>query len=61
MDTPPSQTIRLPGSLEECRITTLPPAAYYIANFISEEEEENILRKVKLCLDLIALFARPNR
>ncbi|KAK5664191.1 hypothetical protein OQA88_407 [Cercophora sp. LCS_1] len=45
MDTPPSQTIRLPASLEECRITALPPAAYYIANFISEEEEEAILRK----------------
>jgi alkylated DNA repair protein alkB family protein 6 len=38
--------IKLPPSLEACRIRALPPAAYYIADFISEEEEQAILHKV---------------
>lgn len=33
--------------MEETRITALPPRAYYIADFISEEEEQAILRKVE--------------
>ncbi|KAL2164492.1 hypothetical protein VTH06DRAFT_3708 [Thermothelomyces fergusii] len=37
----------LPASLEACRIKSLPPAAYYIADFISEQEAETILRKVE--------------
>jgi hypothetical protein len=45
MDSPPSP-IRLPASLEESRIHALPAAAYYIADFISEEEEQAILHKV---------------
>lgn len=45
MDTSPSGT-HLPQSLEATRITALPPAAYYIADFITEEEEEVILQKV---------------
>jgi alkylated DNA repair protein alkB family protein 6 len=44
MDSP--HRINLPPSLEASRITTLPPAAYYIADFITEEEEEAILHKV---------------
>ncbi|KAJ3520286.1 hypothetical protein NM208_g13772 [Fusarium decemcellulare] len=36
----------LPPSLEHARITTLPQTAYYIPNFISEEEEQVILDKV---------------
>ncbi|KAF4468715.1 alkylated DNA repair alkB like 6 [Fusarium albosuccineum] len=36
----------LPPSLEHARITTLPQTAYYIPNFISEEEERVILDKV---------------
>ncbi|KAK3322371.1 hypothetical protein B0H66DRAFT_200988 [Apodospora peruviana] len=43
----PPPLVRLPGSLEECRIPTLPSAAYYIADFISEEEEKLILEKVE--------------
>ena len=45
MDSRPSQ-INLPPSLEGKRINALPPAAYYVADFISEEEEETILHKV---------------
>lgn len=41
-----SSPFRLPASLEACRINALPPAAYYIADFISQEEEEAILHKV---------------
>ncbi|KAF5022053.1 hypothetical protein F66182_5899 [Fusarium sp. NRRL 66182] len=41
-----SSTISLPPSLEHARITTLPQTAYYIPNFISEEEEQMILDKI---------------
>ncbi|KAK4123783.1 hypothetical protein N657DRAFT_656132 [Parathielavia appendiculata] len=37
----------LPPSLEARRITALPPAAYYIADFITEYEEQAILHKVE--------------
>ncbi|CRK47469.1 hypothetical protein BN1723_007566 [Verticillium longisporum] len=33
-------------SLAEARITTLPASAFYIPNFLSEEEEASILQKV---------------
>ncbi|ODA80050.1 hypothetical protein RJ55_03008 [Drechmeria coniospora] len=36
----------LPPSLEQARIQGLPSTAYYIPNFISEEEEDSILAKV---------------
>lgn len=36
----------LPPSLDRARITTLPQTAYYIPDFISEEEERMILDKV---------------
>lgn len=36
----------LPASLDASRIHALPSAAYYIAEFISEEEEKAILQKV---------------
>ncbi|KAK4247727.1 alpha-ketoglutarate-dependent dioxygenase alkB 6 [Corynascus novoguineensis] len=42
-----SASFHLPTSLEVCRIRSLPASAYYIANFISEEEEEIISRKVE--------------
>ncbi|KAI6771978.1 hypothetical protein HG530_002936 [Fusarium avenaceum] len=38
--------ILLPSSLEHARIATLPQTAYYIPNFITEEEEEMILGKI---------------
>ncbi|KAM5351357.1 hypothetical protein ACJ41O_004080 [Fusarium nematophilum] len=41
-----SNGISLPPSLEHARITNLPQTAYYIPNFISEEEEQMILDKV---------------
>ncbi|KAH8673667.1 hypothetical protein BX600DRAFT_508905 [Xylariales sp. PMI_506] len=40
------QTVSLPSSLDAARILSLPPAAYYVPNFISEEEEQLILDKV---------------
>ncbi|CEJ89483.1 hypothetical protein VHEMI05325 [[Torrubiella] hemipterigena] len=40
-------TTALPTSLEECRISKLPSTAYYIPNFISEEEEQQILEKIQ--------------
>lgn len=42
----PASTVSLPESLEQARIHSLPPSAYYISNFISEEEERHILEKV---------------
>ncbi|EOO02814.1 putative alkbh6 protein [Phaeoacremonium minimum UCRPA7] len=36
----------LPSSLEQVRITSLPPDAYYISDFISEEEERMIQEKI---------------
>ncbi|KAM0210439.1 hypothetical protein ACHAPQ_005125 [Fusarium lateritium] len=38
--------ILLPSSLEHARIATLPQTAYYIPNFITEEEEQTILDKI---------------
>lgn len=45
MESSPSG-VKLPNILEEARITKLPSAAYYIPNFISEDEERYILDKV---------------
>ena len=42
----PSTTIKLPVSLDDSRITSLPEFAYYIPDFISEDEEQAILHKV---------------
>lgn len=36
------------GDLEAARITSLPREAFYIADFISEREEEYLLQKVSL-------------
>jgi alkylated DNA repair protein alkB family protein 6 len=36
----------MPASLEEARIQILPSSAYYIPNFISEEDEKVILDKI---------------
>ncbi|KAJ0151498.1 tRNA pseudouridine synthase 1 [Fusarium oxysporum f. sp. albedinis] len=38
--------VLLPPSLEHARINTLPQTAYYIPNFITEQEEQNILDKL---------------
>ncbi len=42
-----TDSVFLPPSLEQVRIERLPSAAYYIANFISEDEEAAILQKVR--------------
>lgn len=39
--------IQLPATLEQARILGLPPAAFYIPNFISVDEEQAILGKVR--------------
>lgn len=39
--------VQLPESLEDCRLKDLPSIAFYIPDFISEEEEQAILQKVR--------------
>lgn len=39
---------QLPGTLEDARVERLPPAVYYIPDFITEDEEQTILQKVCL-------------
>src|SRR4051812_14576141 len=48
----------LPASLDANRIHALPAAAYYIADFISEEEEKAILQKVRYLVASFASIAR---
>ncbi|KAI2469224.1 hypothetical protein F4781DRAFT_233808 [Annulohypoxylon bovei var. microspora] len=36
----------LPETLEQVQIPNLPPAAYYISDFITQDEEETILEKI---------------
>jgi alkylated DNA repair protein alkB family protein 6 len=36
----------IPASLEKVRIKQLPSSAYYVADFISEQEEQVLLDKV---------------
>ncbi|KAI2630966.1 hypothetical protein GGR54DRAFT_178820 [Hypoxylon sp. NC1633] len=38
--------LALPDSLDQVRIASLPPAAYYISDFITQKEEEAILDKI---------------
>ncbi|KAI9873599.1 MAG: hypothetical protein M1830_010808, partial [Pleopsidium flavum] len=40
--------VKLPHSLEDARVATLPPAAYYIPNFVTAAEENLLLNKVHL-------------
>jgi alkylated DNA repair protein alkB family protein 6 len=41
-----SESTSLPDCLDSVRIGSLPPAAYYISDFISEKEEKVILEKI---------------
>lgn len=43
----PLGAVNLPASLDDVRVKKLPPSSYYIADFISEEEERLILQKVR--------------
>ena len=43
----PHAGIELPANIEDARITSLPATAFYIPNFISEYEEQQILDKVR--------------
>ncbi|KAM7204053.1 hypothetical protein V8F20_003751 [Naviculisporaceae sp. PSN 640] len=47
MTNPSSGSVRLPRSLADSRIANLPPSAFYIADFISEEEERLLLEKIE--------------
>ncbi len=58
MVTPPSHGVTLPVSLEAARIDSLPATAYYIPNFISVEEEQLILDKVRFRLTISFVFTR---
>lgn len=49
-DHPATMSTYLPASLEECRINGLPNTAFYIPNFINQDEEQAILEKVGSCL-----------
>lgn len=43
----PLDDLVLPDSLDQVRISGLPSAAYYISDFITEEEEQSILEKIQ--------------
>ena len=38
--------VTLPACLQDAKVTSIPDAAYYIADFITEAEEEVLLDKV---------------
>jgi hypothetical protein len=42
--------INLPAYLEDVKIKSLPNSAYYVANFISEAEEDAILNRVSVVI-----------
>lgn len=44
---PIRQPAAVPSSLEQARIPGLPPTAFYIPDFISQEEEQAILRRIE--------------
>jgi hypothetical protein len=47
---PTSQLIAMPPPLEDVRIKSIPSSAYYIADFITQEEERVLLKKVSTVL-----------
>jgi len=47
------QLIAVPACLEDVRIKSLPSSAFYIADFISQEEEQVLLNKVCSTLLLV--------
>jgi hypothetical protein len=46
MEPSEAQLTTLPAALEQARIKQLPSCAYYIADFITEKEEQLLLDKV---------------
>lgn len=46
MAAPPSQLPLLPATLDSVQIKNLPATAFYISDFITEEEERRILQRV---------------
>ena len=51
----------MPVSLEEVRIQGLPPSAFYIADFISIEEEQSLLDKVSFVRGNLGSALIPQR
>lgn len=51
--------VALPSTLEPARIACLPATAYYIPNFISEDEERLILDKVRPPQEIMRPLAGP--
>lgn len=54
----------LPSALDQARVTRLPSTAYYIPDFISEEEEQLLLDKVRPFssrLDMIGRYSHKTR
>jgi hypothetical protein len=49
------------SSVEEAEVKSLPSSAYYIADFITEEEEQMLLNKVSVCYILAKLSANFER
>lgn len=52
---------QLPSALAQAHVTRLPATAYYVPDFISEEEERILLDKASLittCLDLLGRYGQ---
>ena len=47
--------INLPTCLEHVKVKSMPTSAYYIADFISQAEEETILQKVSVYNHVLTL------
>ena len=54
MDSLPQLT-SLPASLEDARVESLPSSVFYIADFITKEEEQILLNKVGLVPSALGL------
>lgn len=60
----PSAGVVLPSALDQARVTRLPSTAYYIPDFISEEEQQVLLDKVRpltFRLDVIGWHSHKTR
>ncbi len=51
--------VKLPRSLDDARVTTLPPTAYYIPDFITPAEEVFLLNKVRFAPALSIISQTP--
>jgi hypothetical protein len=56
-----AELINLPTCLEGVKVNSMPSSAYYIADFISQSEEEAILQKVGVLSTALPLNMISNR